>query len=145
MTDLREKHILHELNSCVHFNGVGQIKCKAGVVYHELLGNGPGCFANLPCLKDDKAEVKCDKVKFPTREEAEAKTDEWMKRVERSRLCITAAHADAKAKGFGKGHGGVSLLPCPSGCGGELRYSVASYNGHMHAKCSTKGCVSWME
>jgi hypothetical protein len=57
---------------------------------------------------------------------------------------INAAHADAKEKGYGKKKGGVDSLPCPL-CGGTLRYSVASYNGHMMASCTTEGCASWME
>ena len=49
------------------------------------------------------------------------------------------AHADAKAKGYGKGHGGQDSLKCPLCADGTLRYSVASVNGHMHAGC-TNGC-----
>lgn len=56
-----------------------------------------------------------------------------------------AAKDHAKQQGLGRGNGGQGRMPCPAGCGGELRYSVASVNGHMHAACSTKGCVSWME
>lgn len=59
--------------------------------------------------------------------------------------CINAAHKDAKEKGFGCGHGGVSEMDCPAKCGGTLRYSVAGVNGHMHAACTTKGCAQWME
>ena len=58
---------------------------------------------------------------------------------------IGKAHEDADSKGFKKGHGGVGEMPCPMGCGGTLRYSVASYNGHMHAGCSTENCLRWME
>lgn len=57
---------------------------------------------------------------------------------------VNAAHKDAKAKGFGKNNGGVSEMTCPI-CGGLLRYSVAAYNGHIHGKCETEGCVQWME
>lgn len=40
---------------------------------------------------------------------------------------------------------GADSIECPTGCGGRLYYRVASVNGHMHAKCDTKGCVQWME
>jgi hypothetical protein len=70
-----------------------------------------------------------------------AERDEHYKK---SSEVIRAAHADAKAKGFGVGKGGVSSLKCPLCPEGEIRYSVASVNGHMHAGC-TSGCVSWME
>lgn len=26
-----------------------------------------------------------------------------------------------------------------------LAFSRSGYNGHIHARCSTEGCVSWME
>lgn len=40
---------------------------------------------------------------------------------------------------------GCGKMKCPVCNEGELRYSRASYNGHVHAKCSTQGCVAWME
>ena len=58
---------------------------------------------------------------------------------------LNAAHEDAKSKGLKRGNGGSSSMPCPIGCGGTLTYSVAGVNGHMHAVCSTAGCVKWME
>lgn len=40
---------------------------------------------------------------------------------------------------------GAGVITCPI-CGtGKLRYSRAGYNGHVHARCSTDGCVAWME
>lgn len=30
-------------------------------------------------------------------------------------------------------------------CGGKLHLSQSSYNGHVHGKCETPDCVSWME
>lgn len=36
-------------------------------------------------------------------------------------------------------------IACPV-CGGTVAWSYAgSYNRHIHATCSTEGCVSWME
>ena len=40
---------------------------------------------------------------------------------------------------------GAGEMDCPVCKTGKLRYSRASYNGHVHAGCTTKGCVSWME
>lgn len=40
---------------------------------------------------------------------------------------------------------GAGAITCPV-CGkGSLRYSRAEYNGHIHAACTTDGCVGWME
>lgn len=42
-------------------------------------------------------------------------------------------------------YAGQGTMNCPV-CGtGKLRYSRASYNGHVHAQCTTEGCVAWME
>lgn len=40
------------------------------------------------------------------------------------------------------GAGEMACLVCKTG---RLRYSRANYNGHVHAACSTEGCVRWME
>jgi hypothetical protein len=40
------------------------------------------------------------------------------------------------------GHG---VIDCPVCKTGKLRYSRAGYNGHVHAGCTTDGCVGWME
>lgn len=58
---------------------------------------------------------------------------------------LAEAKKDAKAKGLKCGNGGAGSLPCPVCKTGTIRYSVASVNGHMMARCSTAGCVSWME
>lgn len=57
---------------------------------------------------------------------------------------VATAKADAKEKGLIKGVGGRSSCKCPI-CGGEVRYRVASSNGHMFAACSTETCARWME
>jgi hypothetical protein len=42
-------------------------------------------------------------------------------------------------------YSGRGVMDCPV-CGtGKLHYSRAGYNGHVHARCETDGCVSWME
>lgn len=40
---------------------------------------------------------------------------------------------------------GAGEMECPVCKTGKLRYSRAAYNGHVHARCSTDGCVAWME
>jgi hypothetical protein len=35
-------------------------------------------------------------------------------------------------------------IDCPN-CDGKLSFGGNSYNGHVHACCSTEGCCSWME
>jgi hypothetical protein len=36
------------------------------------------------------------------------------------------------------------VVVCPI-CKGMLHLSQSSYNGHVHGRCKTEGCVSWME
>ena len=36
-------------------------------------------------------------------------------------------------------------IQCPVCSEGQLHYRISSYNGHIHAQCSTDKCVSWME
>lgn len=40
---------------------------------------------------------------------------------------------------------GSGTIPCPVCNSGSLMYSRATYNGHVHARCTTKDCVAWME
>ena len=80
-----------------------------------------------------------------SREEAERNVDERERAFTAAFAAIRIAKADAKTRGLKRGNGGAGELPCPAQCGGTLHYTVAAYNGHMHAACSTKGCGSWME
>ena len=79
-----------------------------------------------------------------TKEGAHAIVVERERESEKAFAVMRAAHADASAKGFGKGNAGSGEIPCTK-CGGTLRYSVSSYNGHMHGVCSTPNCLAWME
>ncbi len=38
----------------------------------------------------------------------------------------------------------VGAVDCPL-CEGKVSYSQATSNGHIHAQCSTKDCVNWVE
>lgn len=40
---------------------------------------------------------------------------------------------------------GAGAMPCPVCKTGTLRYSRASYNGHVHGACTSEKCVRWME
>jgi hypothetical protein len=40
---------------------------------------------------------------------------------------------------------GAGVMDCPVCKTGKLKYHRSAYNGHVHALCSTPGCVSWME
>jgi hypothetical protein len=136
----REKRISEYMDKCAHFNGVQNDTCKAGVNYESAFPTG-----GIPCFRVSESPGRCSLVQLPTREQATQRYEEREAQIEKSLNAMRAAHADAAEKGFGKRNGGVSQCPCPA-CGtGTIRYSVASLNGHMHARCTTQGCVSWME
>ncbi len=40
---------------------------------------------------------------------------------------------------------GAGIMQCPICKTGKLKYSRANSNGHVHARCSTDGCVAFME
>lgn len=142
----RERSVIRIMNTCVHFTGIQHDSCKAEVNYHQQFGSGAGCFANIPCTHypDEAISKSCPRVKYPTREEAVVEQDNRDAHSKKAMLAISAAHDDAKAKGYRQGNGGQDSMKCPLCTEGTLRYSVATINGHMHASC-TNGCVSWME
>ncbi len=146
MQPLRKDPILKIMNVCAHFNGIQHDVCRAGVNYATVkepkTETAPYRFA---CFEDEAHGLTCEKAHFPTRDEAEDEKRRDDAAYARREKAHRAAHDDAKTKHFGKGHGGADSLPCPVCEKGRLYYRVAGYNGHMHAKCETEGCVSWME
>lgn len=146
MQPLRKDPILRLMNICQHFNGIQHGTCRAGVSYDAVrqakTETEPYKFA---CFQDEAQGLTCEKVHWKTREEAEAEEAESKAMWARTSLAITAAHDDARQKGYRKGKSGVGSIPCPVCQQGHLHYSVAAYNGHMHGRCDTDGCVSWME
>lgn len=77
-----QRRVKDEMNRCVHFNGVMNDECDAGVNYHGLLGSGVGCFAHMPCFNDEVSTVNCYRAMFPTEQEARAKVDEYEKHIQ---------------------------------------------------------------
>ena len=133
---------------CRHFNGTVNIRCKAGVCYLHLAGDGPGYSHRLPCcpgLKHDPSygdRVPCESYSPLTDQEWEAKEQERRARYERYAKAEPFFEAIRKAN---KGRSASGSDPCPV-CGtGTLRWSIAGCNGHIHARCSTAGCLAFMQ
>jgi len=57
----------------------------------------------------------------------------------------TVGHTVLQGSGLPREIYKVGEMSCPVCKGGILRYRWSSWNGHIHAKCSTKGCVDWAE
>jgi hypothetical protein len=79
----------------------------------------------------------------------EGKTEEDVATIERyvDEFVDKVTRAHRAVVEYAKGRQGFSdSIKCPI-CGVDysLRFIVHRDNGHIHAACSTKGCVSWME
>ena len=128
------------MGRCVHFNGLMNDRCAAGVCYADVKPAPPvrGPLA-LPCFALDDNAAPCEHQRFPTREEAEEYERETHARFERM------MGARKRIVEVTSGRRGVSgTTDCPV-CGKRLGYSVAGNNGHIWAKCETEGCVAWIE
>ncbi len=132
---------------CKHYQAMSNHDtCKIGVPYTKFSGLG---FDERPCFAKpfEPPHPGCDLVELPTQEELEKRDVEISERFGRigaARQTIIAHLGGPWTKK--KPIGGSGVIDCPC-CKGEktLSFSRASYNGHIHARCSTAGCVSWME
>lgn len=117
------------MNKCRHFNGVQNNRCRADVEYHSLVGR-------LPCVADPGENIaKCNLCDRYSDEEVSAIK---ARRRESIAFVIAAISEIAKIEGsFGE-------IECPK-CKGRLNWTRASYNGHVHAKCKTDKCVSFLQ
>lgn len=135
---MTKKSLVERLqDKCKHFTGIQHDVCKVGVKYADVKDESVKPF-RWPCL--DKSCTTCPKVEYYTKEEAEAQEREFEQAYARISTALKAIHAK-----HGKARGLASTMPCPNNCGGTLHYSISGYNGHIHGKCTTKGCCSWMQ
>ena len=129
--------------------------CEAGVKLADVTPRHgeQGWGLRVPCvrelrkgstLKMDAAEQgTCDKYAEPTAEELaeyEAAMEAAMQRQ------ILVGHVVRQVKQEHKGTNWRGVVDCPA-CGGKetLHMTHAACNGHVHGRCETAGCVSWME
>lgn len=139
-----EQSIAAEMNRCLYFTGIHRHECQAGINYHQLFGDGFGCFKHICCLNDPQSPVSCAQRLLPTREKAEVAVAEVDAIIARTLTAAALAKKDAAGKGLKRGNGGLGEIPCPN-CAGTVKYAISAVNGHMHAACSTKDCVAYME
>ena len=132
---------------CIHYRGTvhGVESCEAGIHYKTAFRDRGVNFQNQPCFlvkgesKPDAAH--CEHLRRPTKEEI-ALHEQWFeKHMNMQRTVMTGIHP-WREKHKGKSH--AEVVECPS-CKGRLHLSIAAYNGHVHGKCETEDCVSWME
>lgn len=132
----REKTIQFEMKYCVHYKprgGMGPVTyCALGIVPENNWGT---------CIDGHKCEVNpCGKWERRTRKMGEARADRFEKSMRQIEIVGPVVAAWRKKPPRGK----AEIIECPA-CKGRLHLSQASSNGHVHGKCETSGCVSWME
>lgn len=109
---------------CIHFNGVMEKVCKAGINYADVRVGKPYQF---PCLQQGG---ECSIAQFMTPEQIKKELDE-IERISTKALVAMIAVKDHYAKTKEQ----TGKVPCE--CGGQLHYTVAQINGHVWAKCNS--------
>ena len=132
-------------NWCKNYRGMHEKQaCEAGVRFDSLPFHGTKQFMGAcPCFGPKEG---CELAAYPTEEEMAAGDEEIEARLvnyDTARQAIVN-HLGGPWKHGTSGAGGV--IDCPV-CKqpDSLQFSRAGYNGHIHARCKTDGCVSWME
>ncbi len=130
---------------CKHYRAMSDnTTCKVDVPYDTFKGLK---FDEWPCfMRGGEICGGCDKQEFPTPEEIAAEDAEDAKLFERmgkARQAIVTSLGGPWKRGKA---GSSGTITCPV-CNGDnsLRFTRSGYNGHIHAACTTAGCVSWME
>lgn len=126
--------------------------CKAGVVYLDQFGRASegdypsaGIFTRICCTdggkrSEEAQRARCPKWERTTREQGEQRYREINEAMERMRKVMPVVAKWRATPPCGK----AEVISCPA-CGGRLHLSQAASNGHVHGRCETAGCVSWME
>jgi hypothetical protein len=130
---------------CKHYQGMSEKNvCEAGVRFDSLPHFGTRRFFDTcPCFGP---QGTCEHAIYPTPEELAAEEAEFRKLLEnlgKARAAIVGNLGGPWKRGT---PGASGEIDCPVCSGSKtLQFSRAGYNGHIHAACSTEGCVRWME
>ena len=160
--------------TCIHYDGREVIQphgcCRAGVEYAKAFGAEGGLFLRLPCQqyrtkpvgngmrgtyikacepevreeidRRGQKEIPCALLQLPTPEQVQESRRDCDAHWEKTMVALKVAGAwRIKPK---PAQDRAEVIECPI-CKGKLHLSQSSYNGHVHGKCETEGCVSWME
>lgn len=144
----REEMIAFDMNYCQHYTtetiyGVGGNKatgiCSAGVKVDTI--RVPN--SSYPCIRGhelDDATTVCPHWIRRTREQGEARADGFERVIQQMTIVgpVVSEWRDKPPRGK------AEVIACPI-CKGRLHLSQAACNGHVHGKCETDDCVSWME
>lgn len=129
---------------CKHYRAMSEHKtCEKGVAYDDFKGLK---FDQRPCFeRNGVAPPGCALAEFQTPEERadrEREINARLAQIGTARKAIVDHLGGPWKRGMA---GSAGEIKCPVCEGGTLRFSRAGYNGHIHAGCSTNGCVRWIE
>lgn len=128
---------------CKHYNGreivVSNAElCNAGVSPLEIATNGTrkteGWVKKAPCFEKNIDAPLCKFREFPTPEEIKKEEEEMSELISNVALIVDRIPDT----------GNSGTVECPK-CKGTVEWVRTRSNGHCHARCKTKDCISFME
>lgn len=122
---------LHEqiARKCIHFNGVMEKVCKAGIKYEDVREEPQDGPYRFPCLKQGG---ECSHASFLNEEQVNERVAEIEHSCNQTIIAISIIKDHIKKTKEQQGK-----VKCE--CGGELHFTVAQVNGHIWAKCNSCG------
>lgn len=148
----RQDHIDFDRNYCEHYAP------KPGSLTTDYCALGCGASAMMkkareagepsmtPCIGGHTTPnviTLCPKWQRRSLEHAEKRADDIEEMFRRMDL-VGPVVAKWRTWSESNREGKREVIACPA-CKGRLHLSQSSYNGHVHGKCETEDCVSWME
>jgi hypothetical protein len=127
---------------CIHYRSPSHgDTCEAGVRYDSFDAKDRTMLRS-PCFTHGTHErAACPHRRVPTKEEIAAH-ETWVKEQQSVLFKVLTGIMPWRAKWSGKSH--AETIECPA-CKGRLHLRISGYNGHVHGRCETAGCVAWME
>lgn len=127
--------------TCKHFRGIQHDICLADKDWRWITGGElVGVAIRMPCIKRETPQASCEHYAEPTDEEIKednAWIDQAIKKIKEASPLISKLKEEYK-------DGGSGTRDCPV-CGNIFHFSVAACNQHVHGKCETDDCLSFME
>lgn len=133
---------------CRHYATPGGSEvCAAGIdrtKFNE--GRREGYLLKVPCFGPDGFDGRsmpggvCESYSPLTEDEIRAEEERIDSHIAALRTVQKAIREKCASEGVWQGS-----VPCALCQVGTVRFSMARVNGHVHGKCSTPGCLAWMQ
>lgn len=137
-----EDRVERTLTTCVHFSGVMERTCKAGVDLSSVTPEG----CSVPCIAPlgGRKQGECSRRELPTREAAKAKVLQRDAEFEDGERKMRILAPVLNVWRSTSAHGKSEVIACPV-CSGRLTLSKSIRNGHVSGRCDTPGCIHFIE